>query len=51
MNLMPAGKPAFTKGGRIVVLAAPPGVGDTAGNPQAGDTTLVILPEARGLVG
>ena len=52
VDLVTAGKPAFTKGGRIVVIATPPGgIADTSGDPLAADTTLVILPKARGLVG
>ena len=52
VDLVIAGTPAFTKGGRIVVIATPPGgIADTSGSPLAGNTTLVILPKARGLVG
>jgi hypothetical protein len=52
VDLLIAGGAAFTKGGRIVVIAAPPdGIADPSGNPLAGNKTLVILPKARGVVG
>ena len=52
VDLLFAGKPTFARGGRISVLAAPPGgVTDIFGNPLAVSTTLYVLPGARGLSG
>ena len=52
VDLLIAGKPAFTKGGQIMLNATTPaGITDTSGNPLAGNTALVILPNARGVVG
>jgi hypothetical protein len=46
------GKPNFTKGGQIRVIAAPPnGVGSASGVAlDANDTVFTILPKARGIV-
>jgi hypothetical protein len=46
------GKPKFTKGGQIRVIAAPPnGVSSASGVALgANDTVFTILPKARGIV-
>jgi len=52
VTLMIQGKPKFTKGGQIRVIAAPPsGVTSAAGvSLDANDTAFTILPNARGIV-
>jgi hypothetical protein len=51
VDLFFAGEHAFARGGRIGVIAAlPGGVTDTSGDPLTGNTTLFILPGARGLI-
>jgi hypothetical protein len=52
VDVLVAGKPAFLNGGQLVVNAHPPGgVSDTAGDLLAGNTSLIILPKARDVVG
>jgi hypothetical protein len=52
VDLMIVGKPTFTKGGRIALIATSPGgIADTAGNLLTGSNMINILPKARGLTG
>jgi hypothetical protein len=52
VSLLVSGRPAFAKGGRIALNAAPPsGITDSFGDYLAGNTVFVILPGARSVRG